>query len=387
MAREAGFDPQAEVKRNKVALAIAALVVVGGAVVLSQRWWTATGPAPGAQQTRAIPVEVAKAEQADVPLRVEALGNVTPVASVALKARVDSEIVGIHFSDGAMVKKGDVLVTLDSRAIKAQIAQAAGNLARDQALLEGAERDMRRYTELVAKNATTQVNLENAKTQVASYAAAIKADAGALENLNVQLTYYTIAAPITGRISAAAVKVGNFVRAADATPIASIIQTAPVYVSFNVPQVHLPDIRQALASETGTVDVTVPGASQHAAGTVTMIENTVDAATGTVTVRATMPNTDELLWPGTLVSVALKIRDEQAVVVPTVAVQVGQQGNYVFVVSDGVAKVQPVKVGRVTGRDSALASGLKGGETIVVDGHLQLTNNARVTVRERKAGS
>jgi RND family efflux transporter MFP subunit len=372
-------------KKRWVWVAVIA-VITGGGATLSTRWIEKAdrGAAQANQNrpVRAVAVHVGQAVRKMTPVRIEALGTVTPIANVAIKSRVDNEIVGVHFADGALVNKGDLLVTLDSRAITAQVAQAEGTLARDQAQLEGAQRDLRRFTELVEKNATPTVNLDNAKTQVATYSASIKANSAALDNLKVQLSYYTIKAPISGRISAAAVKVGNFVRAADVQPIATIIQLSPIYVSFTVPQRFLPDIRDALANESATVEVAVPGSNKHADGAVTMIENSIDSATGTATIRATMPNQDELLWPGTLVNVSLTIRDEDAVVVPTAAVQVSQQGSYVFVIADGIAQVRPVTVSRAVGKETVIADGLKGGETVVTDGHLQLTDNARVTVRE-----
>jgi membrane fusion protein, multidrug efflux system len=343
----------------------------------------AVAQAPG-QGARPVAVEVATAVKKKSPVQLSALGNVSPIASVAVRPRIDSEITAIEFADGAIVRQGDVLVRLDSRAIDAQIQQAEGNLARDQAQLEGAERDMRRYTDLVTKGATPILNLDNAKTQVGTFSGAIKADQAQIQNLKVLLSYCTIKAPISGRISAAALKVGNFVRVADSQPIATIIQIAPIYVTFTVPQASLADIRKALTVETATVEATTPGESRSASGAVTMIENTVDAMTGLVTIRATMPNTDDLLWPGTLVNVQLTLRDEEAVVVPTAAVQISQQGTFVFVVRDGKAAVQPVKVARIAGRETALESGLQGGETVVTDGFLLLTNGAPVAVRGNK---
>jgi RND family efflux transporter MFP subunit len=246
-------------------------------------------------------------------------------------------------------------------------------------------RDVARYTDLVAKSATPVVNLDNAKTQADIFRAAIKADTGLLDNLKVQLGYCTVTAPIDGRISAAAVKVGNFVRQADTAPMATINQMAPVYVSFTVPQNVLPEIRQALAAKTATIDAIIPGDKNRASGQVTMIENTVDPATGMVTIRATMPNKDELLWPGTLVTTELTLRVEpQAVVVPSTAVQVSQTGNFVFVVNDDIAKVQPVKVERTVGGQSVVSSGLNGGETVVTDGQLQLSSGTRVNTRKAK---
>jgi membrane fusion protein, multidrug efflux system len=336
---------------------------------------------------RTVAVEVAEAARKKTPVILEGLGNVTTIASVAVRPRIDNEIVGVHFSDGAFVKKGDLLISLDSRAIEAQIAQAEGNIARDQAQLEGAERDFRRYTELVAKAATPVLNLENAKTQTDTFRAAIQADNAALENLKVQLSYCSIRAPISGRISQANVKVGNFARSADVTPIATINQMAPIYVTFTIPQRSLPELRVAMA-ETGTaVEAIIPGDKRRSRGTITMVENTIDPTTGMATLRATMPNEDELLWPGTLVTAQVTLRTEEAVVVPTAAVQVSQQGNFVFVVKDNMAIVTPVTVARLLGDETVLQSGINEGDVVVTDGHLLLTDKVRVAVRRRKAGA
>ncbi|HMA71121.1 MAG TPA: efflux RND transporter periplasmic adaptor subunit [Xanthobacteraceae bacterium] len=336
---------------------------------------------------RTVAVEVSKAIKKKTPVILESLGNVTTMASVAVKPRIDSEIVGVHFSDGAVVNRGDLLVTLDSRAIEAQIAQAEGNLARDEALLAGAERDLRRNSELLARGAGPQLNAENSKTQVDTFNAAVKADIAALENLKVQLSYCSIRAPISGRISQAAVKVGNFVRQADTAPIATINQLAPIYVTFTVAQRALPDLRVAMVETGASVAVVIPGEKRQAHGTVAMIENTIDATTGMATVRASIPNTDELLWPGTLVSAQVTLRTEDAVVVPSAAVQVSQQGSFVYLIKDNVATVTHVKVARLLGDETVIESGLNDGDVVVTDGHLLLTNGARVTVRERKAGA
>src|SRR5215470_12137756 len=379
-------------KRTLVVGAVAVLAVAGVAQLQWSRisgWWSggAAAQAPRQNVSRAIPVEIATATKKTVPVQIEALGNVTPIASVAIKSRVDTEIVGVHFADGAMVRQGEVLFTLDSRAIEAQIKQVQGMLEGAKANLEQAERDVARYIELIAKNATTQVTLNNARTQLNIYRASVDSNTGQLENLNIQLSYCSIRAPITGRASMAAVKVGNFVRQADLTPLATIIQTAPIYVTFSLPQGYLPDLRQALANESATIDAAIPGDPRRSSGQVTMVENSVDAPTGTVPVRATMPNKDELLWPGTLVSVQLTFRQEDGVTVPSTAVQVSQTGPYVFVVKDGAASVQPVTVARVVGSESVIESGLDGGETVVTNGQLLLSNGTKVAVRAPKVGS
>jgi membrane fusion protein, multidrug efflux system len=339
----------------------------------------ASGPRP-------VAVEVATAVKRKTPVQIEALGNVTMMASVAVKPRLDNEIVGIHFSDGAFVKKGDLLVTLDPRTLQAQISQAEAQIARDQAQLEQAERDLRRYSELVGKGATPQLNVDNARTSGDMLRAAIRADNAAVENLKVQLSFCFIRAPISGRISQASVKVGNFARSADLIPIATINQIAPIYVTFMVSQRSLPDLRVSMAEGEAVVEAVIPGESRSAMGRVTMIENAVDQTTGMATVRATMPNEDELLWPGTLVTARLTLRTEEAIVVPALAVQGSQQGNFVYVVKDNVATVTPVKVARSLGAESVIESGLKEGDVVVTDGHLLLTDKARVAVRERKPG-
>jgi len=377
-------------KKRFIVLGAAAVVAAAGIVVAMRGgFWTggAVAQAPRANAPQAVPVEVQLAEKKTVPVRIEALGTVTPIASVAVKPRVDTEITGVHFRDGGMVKTGDLLFTLDSRTIEAQAKQIEGQLAGAKANLEQAERDVTRYTDLVAKSATTIVTLQNARTQVNIWRAAVDSNTAQLENLRIQIDYCTIRAPISGRASMAAVKVGNIVRQADVSPLATIIQTAPVYVTFALPQVYLPDLRQALRNETATVEAVVPGDPRRADGHVTMIENSVDAPTGTVPVRATMPNKGELLWPGTLVTVELTFRSEEGVTVPSTAVQVSQSGSYVFVVRDGAAYVQPVKVARVSASESVLSGELKGGEVVVTNGQLLLSNGSKVAVREPKAGS
>jgi len=374
--------------KRKWLFGVAALALIGIALLARGLWTSDRAAAARAQGQGAhvVPVEVGKAVRKQVPVRLDALGSVTPIASVAIKARIDTAIDSVHFADGAHVNKGDLLFTLDCRAVDGQIAQTEGSVARDQAQLHGAELDVARYSSLVAKNATSQQTLDTATTAAESFRAAIKSDQGLLENLKVQRSYCTITAPITGRISAASVKVGNFVRQADLSPMATINQMAPVYVTFTVPQKNLPQIRDALAAKTATVEALIPGDQKPAAGQVSMIENTVDPSTGMATIRATMPNEDERLWPGTLVNTELTLRSEEAVVVPTNAVQVSQTGNFVFVIdNNNVAKVQHVTTERQVNNETVVTSGLNGGETVVTDGQLLLANGTKVSPREPKA--
>jgi RND family efflux transporter MFP subunit len=362
-------------------LGIAALA----AFVTRSSWMGAS--AQGPQRARVIAVELTKAERKPVPVDVDSIGTVTPISSVALKSRVETTIVSVHFEDGAKVHEGDLLFTLDARQIDAQIEQAEGMLAKDQAQLEGAQRDHRRYSDLIGKGATTQVNLDNAKTQADILIGTIKADQSALDNLKVQKSYTIIRAPFSGRISAANVKVGNFVRPADTAPLAVINQMAPVYVTFAIPQRVLVDLRDAMASGGSKVIATIPGHQRSEDGKVAMVENSVDSTTGMVTVRGIMNNENETLWPGILVNTKLVIRTEDAVTVPTAAVQRSQNGNYVFIVKDGKAHVQPVEVSRTFQGISVVASGLSGGEDIIVDGQLLLSEGTPVAPRAPKAGA
>jgi multidrug efflux system membrane fusion protein len=376
-------------KKRTLVVGVAAGIALAGIAVF---FWTGSPSQKAAAQAsrgdqRAVPITVATVVKKSVPIRLEALGTVTTIASVAIKPRVDSEITAVKFEDGARVKRGDVLFVLDSRMIEAQMAQVEGNIARDQAQIDGAERDIRRYSDLVTKGATPIVNLENAKTQQGTFTGALKADQAALENLKVQLSFCTIRAPISGRISMATVKVGNIARQADVAPLATINQVAPIYVSFTVAQRTLPDVRAAIAAETASLQAIVPGSDARETGQVTMVENTVDPATGMATIRATMPNDKEVLWPGTLVNTALTLRAEDRLTIPESALQLSQAGAFVFVVKGNVATVRPVKVERTVDDMSVIESGVEEGDVVVTDGQLLLSNGTKVTIRGGKANS
>lgn len=372
--------------KGKWVVALAALAAVGAGGYYTRSIWNPEKAVAQTATPRIVPVEIVTAQLRDVPYRLEALGTVTPIASVAIKARLETMITAVHFRDGATVKAGDLLFSLDGRQIEAEIKRVEAVIAGAAAQQEQAERDVQRYNELVAKNATTQVTLNNALTAVNIARATAESNRATLENLKVQLDYTKIRAPITGRISAANVKIGNFVRPADTTPLATINQMVPVYVTFGLPQRSLPDLRKALAAETATVEAVAPGDTRVAQGQVSMIENTVDPATGMVLVRATMENKDELLWPGTLVNTRVILRNEKSVTVPSPAVQVSQAGPYVFVVENGVAKVRKITVDRTVDMQSVISKGLEGGETVVLDGQLLLVDGTRVTPRQAKPG-
>jgi RND family efflux transporter MFP subunit len=374
-------------------LLVAAIALAGGGLALRNYWTPSGAAAQSPSRTaveRVVPVRVATAVKKPVPVRIEALGAVAPMASVAIKARLETEIVGVHFQDGAEVKAGDQLFTLDARALQAQILQAEGALARDKAQLEGAERDVKRFADLLTRNAGTVVSVDNAKTQADMLRGTVRATEAALQNLRVQLSYTTITAPIPGRISAANVKVGNFVRPSDTTPLATINQVKPIYVVVGVPQRVLPEVREAMLAGRGKVEAMAPGQTEPSLGQLSMLDNSVDATTGMVSVRAVVDNADEALWPGTLVNVALILKVEDAVTIPAVAVQTGQSGTYVFMVSNGAAEVRQVTVARTVDGEAVISQGLTGSETVVIDGQLLLANGVKVAPRQaqqKAAGS
>src|SRR6476661_1436892 len=242
-------------KKRTLILVVGAIAIATAAGFITRSsWMGGSSNAQGPQRPRMVSVELAKAERKSVPIDVDANGTVTPISSVALKSRLETTIVAVHFEDGAKVHEGDLLFTLDARQIDAQIEQAEGTLAKDQAQLEGAQRDLKRFSDLIGKGATTQVNVDNAKTQADILTGTIKADQSALDNLRVQKSYTTIRAPFAGRISAANVKVGNFVRPADTQPLAVINQMAPVYVTFAIPQRVLVDLRDLMAKGSATTE-------------------------------------------------------------------------------------------------------------------------------------
>ena len=375
-------------KRTWVAGVLAGLALAGIGVF----FWNGSSSQKAAAQAprgdqRVVGVTAAKAVKKSVPVRLEALGTVTTMAAVAVKPRIDSEITAVKFEDGARIKQGDVLFVLDSRSIETEIRRVEAVIVGAEAQFEQASRDVVRYTDLVAKNATTVVTLNNAQTQVNVNRALADSNKATLEGLKVQLSYCTIRAPIAGRISMANVKVGNIVRQADTTALATINQVAPIYVSFTVPQRNLPDVRAAITAETASLAALVPGSDARETGQVTMVENTVDPATGMVTIRATMPNDKEVLWPGTLVNTALTLRAEDRITIPATALQLDQTGTFVFVVKDNAASVRPVKIERTVDGVSVVESGIQEGDVVVTDGQLLLSNGTKVTIRAGKSES
>jgi membrane fusion protein, multidrug efflux system len=363
-------------KPAQAAIGIGLLLLVGGL-----GWWLVGAGAAPPPPPRVIAVATGKAAIKDLPYRVEAPGSVQPVVSVAIRARVDSQVDKVLFEDGAAVKTGDLLFKLDARAIDAMVEQAEATLARDSASLVKAKRDVERFTGLVAKGTTAKVTLDDAQTTADMLAATVKQDQANLDNLRAQRSYYDILSPATGRVGISGVRPGTVVRAADTgTPLALVNQMSPIYVTFGVPERYIPDLRAA--GSNATVEATLQSGSVISGGNVAFIENTVDPQTGTILVRALFQNGDEKLWPGTLANVRVTLRmDRNVVAIPSDAVQNSQRGTFVFVVENGTAKVREITAARTVDSETVVTNGLNGDETVVIDGQLSLRDGARVDIK------
>src|SRR5215813_8802643 len=334
------------------------------------------------------------AESTPTPIQVNAIGTVQSIATVIIKSRVDGQIADVHFEEGQDVKEGDLLFTLDNRSFQAQLAQAEAILQRDRAQLERAQLELKRQTELAGRGVASAQKLEDAQMAEKVLQAGIRANEAAVENARVNLSYTTIRSPITGRTGSVNLKRGNVVKSNDTTtnavPLVTITQLRPIYVSFTIPERHLPDIRDALTdSERLPAVVTVPSQpNKPITGTLTFVDNQVDAATGTIPLKATFANDDIRLWPGQFVNVNLTLGIQvQAVVVPGPAIQIGQNGPYVFVIKeDSTVELRLVRIDRTVGNRTVIAGGLTAGERVVVDGQLRLNNGTRVTVQRPEGG-
>jgi len=357
-------------------------------VLLASASALAQGPATTSQRPP-VSVLTQQATKGDLPYRIEQICSVQPLASVAVRSRVDAQIDKVLVADGATVNEGDVLIQLDSRQIEAQIKQAQAQLEKDKATLAQNTRDVERFADLVRKQSTTQVNLDNARTAAAMTTALIAGDEAAIENLKVQLTYYTLRAPVSGRVGVFNFKAGSIVRAAETAPLATINQFAPIYVTFAAPQRHLGDLRAAMAAGGAKVSVKPQGDPTWIdGGSVAVLDNVIDATTGSLVVRARFANDKAELWPGQLCDARVTLRIDSAVVsAPREAVQIGQRGNYVFIVDNGVARLKTVKAGRDQDGRIVITEGLQGNEMLVVEGGSLLTDGAKVEVRGEKKGA
>jgi multidrug efflux system membrane fusion protein len=389
----------------------------------------------------AVPVLVADAVRRDVPLDVGVIGTVQALTTVGVKSQVSGQVIKVNFTEGQDVKAGQLLFTIDPRPFEAVLAQAQANvgrdtaqmrqaeaahaqrqaevqqaianLDRDQAQLENARVQEKRYKTLVDKELVAREQYDQFRTNLAALEATVQADRAAVDNaraaaqaayagvdnaraviradeaivetVKLNLDYTTIRAPMEGRTGNLMLQAGNVVKANDDNPMVVIAQIHPIYVSFAVPQQHLATIKQYNAAGPLTVRATAPGAAKPTIGRLTFVNNTVDPTTGTIQLKGTFDNADNMLWPGQYVEVVLTLTMESAVVVPSQAVQPGQQGPYVFVVKpDSTVQPRSVELGRRLATETIVTKGLTAGERVVTDGQLRLVPGARVEIKAQK---
>jgi len=336
-----------------------------------------------------VPVTVATAVEKAMPITIQGIGTVIAASTVSVRAQITGEMTSVNFKEGEDVEQGQVLVTLDKRPFEAALQQAQATLEKDTAQAANARAQAVRYQDLLERGIATREQVDTMRTQAAALEATVAADRANVENAKVQLTYATITAPMSGRTGLLQVHPGNLVRAQDAAPIVTINKVTPVYVSFSVPEAQLPALKRYM-SEQGTLPGTAMPPTENgkpSLGRVNFIDNAVDSTTGTIKVKGTFPNEDRRLWPGQFVNVTVTLTsDAHAVVVPSTAVQTGQQGTYVFAVKpDQSVELRPVSVARVAGDETVIQSGVAVADVVVTDGHLRLVPGAHISVKSADA--
>jgi membrane fusion protein, multidrug efflux system len=340
----------------------------------------------GKGRAPAAPVTAATVIATDMPVILAAPGTVEPFANVAVKTRVDGQIVEVLFKEGDLVKENDVLFRLDERLVKAQIAQVEAAIAKDQASLRDAEATLVRREALISKKIVTEASLDQARYAVEGLKASIASGMALLESQKTQLDYLTIRAPINGRTGSLSAKVGAMVRGVDAAAaLVTINQTKPIWVTFAVPQTELGALRRALESK-ATADIKIPGGARRTVvqGTIGFVDNQVDKQTGTIMAKVIAENGDEALWPGLSVEVALTVELRPGMLaVPATAVLPAQQGMIAWVIGpDNKVAPRTVAVERIVGQTAYLSDGVKAGERVVTDGQIRLAPGTAVNVEE-----
>ena len=354
-----------------------AVVVAAGALAFQLVHGSKTATQQSAQ---AVPVTVAPVVLRTVPVQLQAIGNVEPYTSVAVKARVDGQIVAVGFKEGDEVRQGAMLFEIDPRPFAAALRQAQANLQKDKALLDRAVEQEKRYKDLLQKNFISPDAYEQVRTNADTAAATVAADTAAIESSKLSLDYCTIRSPVTGYAGRILIQQGNLVKANDTNPLVTLNQVVPIYVSFSVPEQDIADIRKYRGEGALRVEAGFANSRQPIGGKLASVDNAADPTTGTIRLRAEFANLDKALWPGQFVNVRVTLYEQKnAVVVPSAALQNGPRGQYVFVVKpDRTVELRDVKVARTNGEDTIVAGGLEPGESIVVTGQLRLAPGVRV---------
>ncbi|MEO8305963.1 MAG: MdtA/MuxA family multidrug efflux RND transporter periplasmic adaptor subunit [Betaproteobacteria bacterium] len=378
--------------------ALALLIAAGGG---GWYWWSQTAQVPaspssaaaggkgGDSSARTIPVVAEIAKKGNIDVYLNALGTVTPRNVVVVKPRVDGQLMRIAFKEGQVVKAGDLLAEIDPRPFQVQLTQAMGQMAKDKALLQNAQIDLERYKTLLAQDSIAKQQVDTQGSLVRQYEAALQSDQGAIDSAKLQLTYSKVTAPIGGRIGLRQIDPGNVVHASDANGLVVITQLQPVTVVYPIPEDNVPRVMRRLGSgESIVVDAWDRDQKvKLATGKLITVDNQIDTATGTVKLKAEFPNDNLALFPNQFVNVRMLVQTmADATLVPSAAIQRGAPGTFVYVVKeDRTVTVTPVKLGPVQGEVTAIASGISGGDMVVIDGADKLREGAKVEVITRDA--
>jgi len=334
-------------------------------------------------------VTVAPVVNKPMPIEIGVIGTVEAFSNVGIRSQITGQLEKVNFTEGDDVQQGQVLFTLDRRPLELALREAQANLERDTARAENAALMTKRYEDLAKRGIAPREQLDTSRADMAALNATVSADKAAVENATVQLDYATIKAPISGRTGALMVHEGNLVRANDQMPLVTINQIMPISVGFAVPESRLSELKRYLAGGSLKVKATPPNdEGPGAVGKIAFVDNAVDENTGTIRIKGTFANTDRRLWPGQFVNVVVTLTtDPKAIVVPSVAVQNGQQGNFVFVVKpDQTVDMRTVTVERATAAETVIAEGVQPGDTVVTDGHLRLVPGSRISIKGQGQG-
>ncbi len=370
--------------KRPLIIAVCALIVIA---IIWAIYWAMTRSKGAYPRGGAVAVRVATVTQSDAPLEITALGTVNSTYTVTVHSRVDGQLMKLHFTEGQFVRQGQLLAELDDRPFKAQLLQAEGQLMRDKALLENARLDLQRYRQLLAQNSIARQQVDTQAALVRQYEGTVKIDQGAVDSARLQITYSRITAPVTGRVGLRKVDLGNIVHASDTEGIVTITQEQPINVVFSIPEADLSKVLAAYA-ENNRLDVEAWDRDDRnllSHGAILALDNQLSIDTGTISIKAKFENTDRKLYPNQFVNVHMQLGAvPDAVLVPTVAVQLGKQGNTVYRVdNDNKVSLVKVKVGATSGENTIIETGLQAGDVVVIDGVDKLRDGSQVKIVEQ----
>jgi len=347
------------------------------------------GPADTFGEREAVPILAAKVVQKTVADTIRAIGRVEAFSTVDVKAQINGQVMQVHFRQGQDVKQGDLLFTIDPRPFEAALQQAQANLAKDRAQYREAATDEQRYSVLLKQNVGSRQQYDQAEATAAALSASMQADEAAVQTARLNLEYCKIRAPIDGRTGDLLVHAGNLVKPDADTAMVVINQVHPVYVDFAIPEQKLPAVREFMAQRKLAVQVSLPEQQGVESGELTFVDNSVDSKTGTINLKGQFDNANGRLWPGEYVNATLILHDHPgAILVPSQAVQTGQQGSFVFVMQPEMkVELRPIVIGETIDNETVVNSGIKAGETVVTDGQLRLIPGATVTIKTGLTGN